>query len=113
MNAMYEVSPWPGILVRTTSNNAEYEIQMNGGSGNTNKKYKVSETKKITIRRISGKIYVSANDGAFEVTRDHTNIATFDTIPVVFGCSVKADANLTEQRYFKGTLKNMRAILFE
>ena len=113
MNAMYEVQPWPGILVRTTSNNAEYEVQMNGGSGNLTKKYKVNETNKFNIRRISGKIYVSVNDGAFELTRDHSNIATFDTVPVVFGCSVKADANLTEQRFFKGTLNNMRAFLFE
>ena len=113
MNAMEEINPWLGVLVRTTSNNSEYEIQMNGGSGSQTLKYKVAETNKFTIRRINGKIYVSVNDGAFKETKDHTNIATFDNIPVVFGCSVKADANLSTQRNWKGTLKNMTVIIFE
>ena len=54
---------------------------------------------------------VGANDGTLELTKDHTNIATFNNIPVVFGCSLKAD--LTTQRNWKSTLKNMTAILFE
>ena len=112
MNAMYEVSPWPGVLFRV-ANGSQYELQLNGGSGNYNKKYQVADTKKVVIKRVNGIIYISVNDEDFIETKNHSNITTFDTIPVVFGCSVLTDANLTEQRYWKGTLSNMRAILYE
>ena len=110
MNAMYEVEPWPGVLVRSVSNSSQFEVDMNGGSGKFNQRYTASTTNKFTIRRKSGIIYVSVNDGAFTETKNHSSITTFD-IPVTFGASMQADK--TPQRYYKGTLKNMKVILFE
>ena len=110
MNAMYEVEPWPGVLVRVSSDGTQFEVDMNGGSGKFNKRYLISSTNKVVIKRENGIIYVSINDEGFIETRDHSSITTFD-IPVTFGASLLADK--TPQRYYKGTLKNMQAIIFE
>ena len=105
---MYEVKPQSGILTRITGN--QYEFQMNGGSGSYNKKYNIEGTNRIVIKRKNGIIYVTANDEAFTETKDHTSITNFDT-PVTFGCSYTSTN--TPQRYFKGTLKNMKVIIYE
>lgn len=110
MNAMYEVNPWPGVLVRAINNNSAFEVDMNGGSGSFKKNFNISETSKITIKRVNGIIYIRANDDEFIQTKDHSSITTFD-IPVTFGCSLQAGK--TPQRYYKGTLQNMKVILFE
>ena len=46
----------------------------------------------------------------FIETKNHSSITNFDT-PVTFGCSYTE--NNTPQRYFKGTLKNMKVIIYE
>ena len=109
MNAMYEVTPWPGILFRY-ANSSNFEIDMNGGSGSLKKNYAITSTNKMTIRRKNGIIYMKVNDGEFTTGKDHSSITTFDT-PVTFGCSLTS-AN-APQRYYKGTLKNMKVIIFE
>ena len=109
MNSMYEVEPWPGVLFRYV-NGTNFEVDMNGGSGSYKKYYLVEETTKVTIKRTNGVIYVSTNDNEFTTAKNHSSITSFD-IPVTFGCSLTAEK--TQQRYYKGTLKNMKVILFE
>ena len=72
--------------------------------------YAITSTNKMTIRRKNGVIYMKVNDEEFTTGKDHSSITTFDT-PVTFGCSLTS-AN-APQRYYKGTLKNMKVIIFE
>ncbi len=108
MNAMYEVNPWPGVLIRTTG--SQFEFDMNGGSKSYNKKYTAATTKKVMYKRKNGKIYIGVNDGELIEATDHSSITTFNT-PVTFGCSLTSSNQ--PQRYYKGTLKDMEIILFE
>lgn len=109
MNAMYEVEPWPGVLFRTVNNNSQFEFDANGGSAKFNKRYNVVDTNKVTIKRRNGILYFGVND-VYTTGPNHSSITTFD-VPVTFGASLNASGS--PQRYYKGTLKNMKVVLYE
>ncbi len=112
MSAMDETgSPWPGMVFRTTGN---YEDEFGANvttSVKFSKRYKFENFSKVTIKRKSGILYISFDDGADTQVLDMTSLNKTFNAPVTFGSSLDGSGN--PQRYFKGTLKNMQVIVFE
>lgn len=107
-------SPYPGFVYRvsTSSNVTNDSLTANSYlSTEATKTYTRSTTNSVAIKRKDKILYVSINNGDdVQLLDTHTLARTF-TSPVAFGCSLKA--NGTCQRYFKGTLKNMRVYIME
>ena len=73
------------------------------------KNYANSEITKVSIKRINKILYIAFNDGGYEQVLDMTKLTkTFD-VPLTFGASLNGSGN--PQRYFKGTLKNMKVVI--
>ncbi len=51
------------------------------------------------------------NDGEYEQILDMTQLATTFDVPLTFGASLNAKGN--PQRYFKGTLRNLRVNIID
>lgn len=65
----------------------------------------------VSIKRTNHILYISFNDGTYEEILNMTQLLkTFD-VPLTFGSSLNAKGK--PQRYFKGTLKNMKVIIYE
>ena len=104
-------SPWPGIVYRI-SNGSEDEIIVNvNGSTKVTKKYRRKEKNKVVIKRRSGVIYISINDGADSKVLDMTSLNKTFNVPLTIGSSLTAGG--APQRYFEGTLKDINVTLYE
>ena len=75
------------------------------------KKYNKNGINKVSIKRRSGILYVSFNDGADERILDMTSFTASFMSPTVFGCSLTGDG--TPQRNFTGTLRNMNVKIYD
>lgn len=104
-------SPWPGFVYRV-SNGSEDEINVNvNGSIKVTKKYRRTDTNKVVIKRRSGVIYISINDGADSKVLDMTTLNKTFNVPLTIGSSLTAGG--APQRYFEGTLKDINVTLYE
>lgn len=109
MSAMDETgSPWPGIVYRVNSANDD-QLAANTPSSQVDKKYKVANVQKVTLKRICGILYINFNDGEDTELLNISLIKTPFEFPVTFGASL--DANKNPFRYFTGTLSNLKVIL--
>lgn len=112
MSCMDETgTPWPGMVYRIKNSSSDQF----GANTNSNIKvennYANSEITKVSIKRISKILYIAFNDGDYEQVLDMTKLTkTFD-VPLTFGASLNASGK--PQRYFKGTLKNIKVVVQE
>jgi predicted ATP-dependent endonuclease of OLD family len=112
MNSIDESgSPWPGFVYRMQNQN-QYEICANvAQSVSVNPKYTASSTSKVVLRRINNKFYCITNDGKPQELVDYSGlVAPFDA-PLSIGASL--DVNGNPQRYFVGTLSDVKITIFE
>lgn len=110
MSCMDETgSPWPGIVYRIKNiSNDQFGANTNG-SIKVENDYANSEITKVSLKRASKILYIAFNDGDYERVLDMTKLTqTFD-VPLTFGASLNGSGN--PQRYFKGTLKNMKVVI--
>lgn len=112
MNSIDESgSPWPGFVYRMQNQN-QYEICANvAQSVSVNPKYTASSTSEVVLRRINNKFYCITNDGKPQELVDYSGlVAPFDA-PLSIGSSL--DVNGNPQRYFVGTLSDVKITIFE
>ena len=112
MSCMDETgSPWPGMVYRIKdSSNDQFGANTNSTIKVENN-YANSEITKVSIKRTNKILYIALNDGDYAQVLDMTKLAkTFD-VPLTFGASLNSRGN--PQRYFKGTLKNMKVVVQE
>jgi len=104
--------PWPGIVYRLQSSGSLDEIGANvSDSIKIENRYSRDGLNKVLLKRRSGILYVSFNDGEDEQLLDMTSLdKTFD-IPVTFGCSLNNKG--APQRYFKGTIRDMSIKIYD
>ena len=111
MSAMDESgSPWPGVVYRVQSNTQDNLAANATNSAKVDRKFG-NNVSKVVLKRRSGILYMSLDDGADEQILDMTTLTTAFDSPLTFGCSLTSSG--TPQRYFKGTLKNMNVKLYE
>ena len=111
MNAKNETgSPWPGMVYRIYGTN-EYELSASNYVSSSKPRSSIATTKKVSIKRENGMLYIKINDGSYTRLLDMSLIpSTFD-VPVTFGASL--DGNGNPQRYFVGTLENVHINLID
>ncbi len=111
ISAMDETrDPWPGIAYRVSAANQNTMIANASSSAKNDLKHSSNNITKVTIIRENGIVYYRTNKGeVVKVTDMASLIHTFD-VPLVIGSSLKADG--TPQRYFKGTLSNIKILLY-
>jgi len=112
MNAMDESgTPWPGMVYRVF-NEWDDQLGVNVSTDNSiNKRYNSNDMQKVTLKRINGTIYLSINDGDDVELLDASSMQTTFNVPVVFGASY--NGNMQPQRWFQGTLSNLKVIITE
>lgn len=104
-------TPWPGFVYRVYSNTEEQLSANTNNTVKTEQNYPYQDITKVSIKRANHILYLSFNDATYEQVLDMTQLLkTFD-VPLTFGSSLNASGN--PQRYFKGTLKNMKVVVFE
>ena len=103
-------SPWPGLVFRVANGNQDELIANVTTSTKVNKYYPKAEIKKVVIKRKNGIIYVNSNDTGDVQALDMTSLTTTFDVPLTIGASLNASGS--PQRYFKGTLKNLKVILY-
>lgn len=65
---------------------------------------------KVTIKKRNNIVYLQTNTGENrKITNMSSIVHSFD-VPLTFGASLQADG--TPQRYFKGTLSDMKIIIY-
>ena len=112
MSCMDETgTPWPGIVYRIkNSSNDQFGANTNS-SIKVERNYKNSEVTKVSIKRTNKILYIAFNDGEYSQILNMTQlIKTFD-VPLTFGASLNGSGS--PQRYFEGTLKNMKVVVQE
>ena len=107
ISAMDErASLWPGFVFRFTKSN-QFEINSNATSSvKGSKQYGLKEVNKVIIKRTNNILYVSINDGTEQQIIDFSTIKQPFYAPTSIGASL--NGNLQPQRYFTGTLSNVR-----
>jgi len=118
-NAKYENSSmyYPGFVIRTVGTNGEtMEITGRLGKDNTNAdKANNSITtadiknKEVKIVRVGGMVSYSIDGGEMIPFQDYKNFTRYFEQTAVFGASMQT--NGTPQRYYNGTIKNIRVYL--
>ncbi|MBR0427683.1 MAG: InlB B-repeat-containing protein [Clostridia bacterium] len=112
VNAMDETaSPWPGIVYRYNSGTTDHQI---GANVNQNIKVETNlgkNIRKVNIKRTNGVIYLKLDDGDFETVLDMSALDKTFHVPLTFGASLTGKG--TPQRQFKGTLANLKVIVYE
>ena len=118
-NAKYENSSmyYPGFTIRTVGTNGEtMEITGRLGKDNTNAdKANNSITtadiknKEVKIVRVDGMVSYSINGGEMIPFQNYKNFSRYFEQTAVFGASMQT--NGTPQRYYNGTIKNIRVYL--
>lgn len=113
MNAIDESSsPWPGVVFRIDKNAAQLEIEANSSKGpEKNIKFSLDSLMKVELKRISGILYLKIDDGEEQQVIDYSTIKRPFYVPTIFGASF--NTSLKPQRYFNGTLSNIRVTLYE
>ena len=97
-------SPWPGICTRVSSSSGYLELSV---SSKTRKSKTIQAIPgKLIIKRYNYKAYYSFNNSKYVELNDFTDIAWLFESPLVFGCSLNGSGN--PQRYFKGTISNIK-----
>ncbi len=94
LNAMQEVSTYPGFVFRCQTDVTKFEFNSPKINNKTN--INIATTNKITLKRINAIYYIQINDGNIEKLGTYNYNRTFD-VPTVFGTSL--DTN--PRRYFK------------
>ena len=112
MSSMYEAGqPYQGFVFRINTSQKKFEIR-GGANGNSSTYTPYPEqdtTKNVKIIRENQIIYYSIDGGSRVKIGDFTNVTTFD-YPVTFGAGLSSNINVA-QRYFTGTLSNMKILL--
>ena len=103
--------PYPGVHF-FTNNSGVYTMNIN----TTGKKVKKNNTGYVTgqsvvIKKESGKIYYSYDNGTFTEINDFSNFNTYFNTSASFCAGVNAQGN--RYRFFKGTISNMSIRIFE
>ena len=106
--------PWPGVQFFTEGKNAPYDYVMNANTQDI--RYRHNDTgyntgEKVVIKRESGLIYYSYDDGPFIQINDFTNFSAYFNDYATFGAGTKS--NGTIYRYFKGTISDMSVELID
>ena len=112
MNAMDESgSPWPGFVYRVYSN-IQDELEANiTTSTKFQQPYYSPGINNVVLKRINGVLYLNIdNYGEIKVLDFSTLSKVFDT-PLTFGASL--DGKGLPQRYFNGSLKYIKVIVYE
>ncbi len=106
LNSMKEGdSPWPGFVVRFSGkNNLAFKANCTSEIRKENT-YGKNTVNTVKIKRVSGKLYYTINDGEQIELIDYAQLAKPFSTSLVFGCSI--DANGSPQRYFKGAISNI------
>ncbi len=107
INAMSEISPYPGFVFRHMPNNTQFEYN---SPAITTKTYNINSTQRVLFKRINDIYYIKINDDNLVELGEYKTGTTFD-VPVTIGASL--DANGNPWRYFKGKLTNVYIKLFE
>lgn len=110
MSAMNETAaPWPGMVYRVSSASKDQLAANATSSEKMQQDYKVEQVQKVTLKRISGILYLSLNDETGKEILDLSLITNAFDVPVTFGASLNGSGN--PFRYFKGTLSNLKVII--
>lgn len=111
MNAIDESSsPWPGMVFRIDKNGTQLEIEANSSKGpEKNIKFSLDSLMKVELKRISGILYLKIDDGEEQQVIDYSTIKRPFYVPTTFGAGLSG--SLKPQRYFTGTLSNIRVTL--
>ena len=111
MNSMKEgSSPWQGFVYRINTTENKFELRK-GSNGNTSLYIPYpteGTTQNVKFTRRNKILYYSIDGEDPIQIVDFSNVATFN-FPVTFGCSL--NGSLNPQRYFKGTLANIKVEL--
>ena len=111
MSAMDEKgNPYPGFVFRFNKAN-QYEIVANVGSTKGSDTYTLDTTTQVTIKRLNKILYVSINNGEEKQIVDFTTFPNPIYVPLTIGASL--NGSLKPQRYFTGTLSNIKVTLSE
>ena len=118
-NAKYENSSmyYPGFTIRTVSTDGEaMEITGRFGKDNTNADKANNgittadiKNKEVKIVRVGGMVSYSIDGGELIPFQDYKNFSRYFEQTAVFGASMQA--NGSPQRYYDGTIKNIRVYL--
>lgn len=113
MNAMDETgSPYPGFLFRINSTATVYELENNSTKGGEKKyTFPLDSVTKLSLRRVKGILYMKINDDEEQEAIDFSTLKKLFYTPLTFGASL--NGKLKPQRYFTGTLSNIRVTLYE
>lgn len=102
--------PYAGIVFRRQGTANQFEIVINSSRNNKiSKNYNASTTKKLSIMRKSGIIYVKVNNEGEEKVLDMTGFSAYFNNPVTFGAGLDASGN--PFRFFQGTLSNLEILV--
>lgn len=112
MSCMDETgTPWPGMVYRIKDRSNDQFGANTNSTIKVERNYKNSEVTKVSLKRTNKILYIAFNDGEYSQILNMTQlIKTFD-VPLTFGASLNGSGN--PQRYFKGTLKNMKVVVQE
>lgn len=102
INAMYEVSPYPGFVYRIESNGSN--LTFNSPSIATISD-PLRHVERVIIRRYNGEYYLQINDKAIKRLGTYKSGTTFD-VPVTIGASL--DENENPWRFISATLTDVR-----
>lgn len=110
MSAMNEKgAPWPGIVYRV-DNSSKDQLAANVTS---NEKLETSylnkDITKVTFMKRKGLLFLKFNENEEKEIVDFSLLTNTFNVPVTFGASL--NGSLAPQRYFKGTLSNLKVIV--
>lgn len=113
MSAMDESgSPYPGIVFRMDKDGNNYQLEANAIRGpEKSSGFTLDSITNVTFRRVSSVFYMKINDGEEQQFIDFSTLKKSFYAPLAFGASL--NGSLKPQRYFTGTLSNIRVTLYE
>ena len=106
-------SPYQGIVYRVhdKSTNLDHFEGNATSSVKFSNEYTNSDIQKVTVKRINGILYLKFNDGQDNLIIDISQINVPINDTVIFGASL--DKNVNKWRQFKGTLSNLKVVLYD
>ena len=113
-NMNERADPWPGVHFFVQGNNPPYEYVMNANV--QGEKYKNNQTgyntgEKVVIKKETGIIYYSYDDGPFIRINDFSNFTSYFNNYATFGAGTNANGAI--YRYFVGTVSDMSVELID
>lgn len=113
MSAMDESgSPYPGIVFRMDKDGNNYQLEANAIRGpEKSSGFTLDSITNVTFKRVSSVFYMKINDGEEQQIIDFSTLKKSFYSPLAFGASL--NGSLRPQRYFQGTLSNIRVTLSE